>query len=475
MCFLKFELNKEVKSRYIDFVKNTFDFPKEEFAIEQNELLFHGVSLMKIIEKYGTPLKITYLPKIHKQITQARKWFHDAIKSNNYQGKYFYSFSTKSSHFSFVIEQVLKANAHIEISSAFDINIIKHLYNKGLFDKRNFILCNGFKQEEYIKNIQWLLNHNFVNTIPILDNLSEIELYRNQITNKPLNIGIRVATKESEKKSFHTSRLGICYDDILPFVNKEIKYLKNFKLKMLHFFIGTGVKDTEDYWSELIENIHLYCKLKKTNPDLQYLNIGGGLPIRNVLFHNCNYPNVINKTVKQIKTICKSYNIPDPDIFTEYGNYTVGESMINIYTVINQKKQNNQELWNIINGSLLTTLPDIWATKQRYILLPVNQWDKPYERIFLGGLTCDNEDYYDKEGHSNTIFLPQFNDKEKLHIAFLYTGAYQEALSGYGGIKHCLIPSPKHILVDKNKQGKIITQLFAKEQSYHSMLKILGF
>ena len=42
---------------YIDLIEQTFEFPQEEFNVEKNELLFHGVPLMDIIKEYGTPLK----------------------------------------------------------------------------------------------------------------------------------------------------------------------------------------------------------------------------------------------------------------------------------------------------------------------------------------------------------------------------------------------------------------------------------
>ena len=43
------------------------------------------------------------------------------------------------------------------------------------------------------------------------------------------------------------------------------------------------------------------------------------------------------------------------------------------------------------------------------------------------------------------------------------------------GIQHCLIPAPKHIIIDKDENGEYTTKLFAKEQSHKSMLKILGY
>jgi arginine decarboxylase len=67
------------------------------------------------------------------------------------------------------------------------------------------------------------------------------------------------------------------------------------------------------------------------------------------------------------------------------------------------------------------------------------------------------------------------NQKNAQYIGFFHTGAYQEALSGYGGTQHCLIPAPKHVLIDRDADGELTTRLFAKEQSYKSMLKILGY
>ena len=66
-------------------------------------------------------------------------------------------------------------------------------------------------------------------------------------------------------------------------------------------------------------------------------------------------------------------------------------------------------------------------------------------------------------------------NNEEQYIGFFNTGAYQESLAGYGGIQHCLLPAPKHVVVDRDDKGEVRTKLFAKEQSYKSMLKILGY
>src|SRR5690554_8110764 len=164
-------------NQYIDLIQQTFDFPTREFKVEDNNLLFNGVDLMEIIETYGTPLKLTYTPKISESIQNAKTYFGNAIKTHDYKGKYTYCYCTKSSHFSFVLDEALKNDIHIETSSTFDIPLVRKLYERGKISKQTFIVCNGYKRELYQQYITELLNDGFVNCIPILDNLDEIEYY----------------------------------------------------------------------------------------------------------------------------------------------------------------------------------------------------------------------------------------------------------------------------------------------------------
>ena len=67
-----------MKNRYIDLIEQTYEFPQEEFQVEEEELFFNGIDLMEIIKQYGTPLKITYLPKISQNIQRAKRCFNVA-------------------------------------------------------------------------------------------------------------------------------------------------------------------------------------------------------------------------------------------------------------------------------------------------------------------------------------------------------------------------------------------------------------
>lgn len=470
---LKVYLNL-MKLKYKDLIEQTYFFPQEEFELKENNLIFHQIDLIQLIEKYGAPLKFTYLPKISENIKKAKNWFKIAMEKQNYNATYNYCYCTKSSHFSYVMNEALKNDIHIETSSAFDIKIIENLKNQGKITNENWIICNGFKRDEYVENIAKLINNGHKKCMPIIDNYEELGLLQQEI-NGDFNIGIRIASEEEPKFEFYTSRLGIGYRDIVPFYKKEIRENKNVKLKMLHFFINTGIRDTAYYWNELHKCLNVYISLKKICPSLDSLNIGGGFPIKNSLAFEYDYEYIIEEIVNQIKTICEDANVDVPHIFTEFGSFTVGESGGAIYEILYQKQQNDREKWNMINSSFITTLPDSWAVSKRFIMLAINRWNDVYERVLLGGLTCDSDDYYNSEQNMNAIFLPKYDKEKPLYIGFFNTGAYQESIGGFGGLQHCLIPSPKHILIDRDENRNLTTKIFSEQQNHRDFMNILGY
>jgi arginine decarboxylase len=463
-----------MRTKYFDLIDQTFDFPQNEFHLREDNLFFHGIDLMRLIEEYGTPLKFNYLPQISNNIQRAKGWFREAISNLGYSGNYYYSYCTKSNHFSFVLDEVLKNDVHIETSSAFDIDIVRNLYNSGKLPDGKYVICNGFKPQQYIDNIAGLINDGNLNVIPVVDNTQELQDILAK-TDKNIKIGIRIASEEEPKFEFYTSRLGIRYREIVPFYKAMLKDNPRVEVKMLHFFINTGINDTSYYWNELTKCLRIYSDLKKVCPSLDSLNIGGGFPIKKSLAFDFDYAYMVREILTQVQRVCNDNDIPEPNIFTEFGSFTVGESGGAIFSVLHQKQQNDREKWNMIDSSFMTNLPDTWAINQRFIMLPVNRWNDDYERVLLGGLTCDSDDYYNSEQHSNAIYLPKYDRNKKLYLGFFNTGAYQETIGGFGGLKHCLIPEPKHILIQRDENGKLQTKLFSEEQTANDYLRILGY
>ena len=463
-----------MKTKYIDLIDQTYFFPQEEFTLRDDNLLFHGIDLMQLVEQYGSPIKFMYLPKISENILKAKQWFADAFRKYDYHGAYHYCYCTKSSHFRHVIERALDTGVYIETSSASDLSIVNVLLNEKKVKPTDWVICNGFKQQEYVDKIAELMTSKAVNVLPVLDNYVEIEQLKSKTT-EPFSVGIRIASEEEPKFEFYTSRLGIGYKNIVPFYKQYIQDDPQISLRMLHFFINTGIRDTAYYWNELQKCLKVYVGLKKICPTLNSLNIGGGFPIKNSLAFSYDYAYMIDEIVNQVRIVCEEAGIEVPDLYTEFGSYTVGESAGTIYKVLYQKQQNDREKWNMIDSSFITTMPDSWAINKRFIMLPLNRWNDTYERVLLGGITCDSDDYYNSEQHVNAIYLPRFSKSYPLYIGFFHTGAYQETVGGFGGLQHCLVPQPKYVLLDRDEEGNLTSKLFKEQQTALEFLTQLGY
>ena len=221
-----------MKNTYFDLIEQSYYFPQEGFDLRDGFLTFHGVSIKYLIEKYGTPFKLMYLPRIGEQIKKARNLFKRAIKKHNYKGRYHYCYCTKCCHFSHVVKTALREGVHLETSSSFDIDLIYKLYDEDELSKKITIIHNGYKTDDYLAKIVKLNKDGFKNSIVILDSkseLSRINRFAKELT-QPLKIGLRMAIDEEPQTAYYTSRLGIRASEILAFYKNEVAQNENVTL-----------------------------------------------------------------------------------------------------------------------------------------------------------------------------------------------------------------------------------------------------
>ncbi len=468
----------QMKTSYFDLIDQSYGFPQDGFDLQDGHLTFHGISLKQLIDEHGTPFKLLYLPKIGEQIGLAKDLFDRAIKKNDYHGKYEYSYCTKCCHFSEVVTTAIREGAHLETSSSFDIDIIYRLLENGKVNKSIIIVHNGYKTEDYLQKIIQLNRDGFTNSILVLDSRAEVHRVKHltRAAEQKIKVGIRMAIDEEPQSSYHTSRLGIRPSQVIQCYEEDIAKDDYLSLQMMHFFVDSGIKDNLYYWGEFKKALNLFVQLKELAKDMKAINIGGGFPVKDHLGFDYDYEYIIDEIVKNIQVACQDAKVMEPDIFTEFGKFTVGESGAVVFSVVEQKHQNDSELWYIVNNSLLNTIPDAWLMLEKFILLPINNWHAEYRRVNIGGISCDHSDYYNSEQMNQQIYLPAYNAGDgPLYIGFFHTGAYQDAVSGYGGIKHCLIPSPKTIIIDRDMGGDCVSQVHDNGHSVDEMLQILGY
>jgi arginine decarboxylase len=105
---------------------------------------------MDLVDEHGTPLNLTYLPKIMEHIEHAKSMFAKAMKCHKFQAKYTYCCSAQLLRLGFMLDKALSnSGGSLEVSSATEISIVWELLGKEKIANSAYMVCNGFKSPQY--------------------------------------------------------------------------------------------------------------------------------------------------------------------------------------------------------------------------------------------------------------------------------------------------------------------------------------
>ena len=396
-----------------------------------------------------SPLEVVYLPLIRQKIATMNQLFADVITEVGYNGRFHYAYASKANAAAEVIQTTLGAGSHHEMSSSVDVDIAHLMIEQNLLAPDKMVLCNGFKATgtTYAANILRLKSvHEQV--IPIIEDLGELSIFID--SSHHFEVGLRQKSYgpqiTEEEMDAANSRFGVDLTDLWKAAD-YIAAAPNLVLKMYHFMVGSQLTTPDDFVAYLTPGIHLYARLKQRHPHLSIFNFGGGMPAPMTLDFTYDYEALIRLLLTTTQEICDRYHVPVPDIMGEFGRYTTAEHGAHLFKVITTKDNNSEHPWYIIDGSIMTSFPDSWALGQHFIVLPLNHLDKPFQRVQLGGITCDSDDVYPPKSSQSPLYLPIETDD--LYVGFFSIGAYQEMLGGVRGSKHCVLPEAFELVIDR--------------------------
>ena len=229
---------------------------------------------------------------------------------------------------------------------------------------------------------------------------------------------------------------------------EKISKTQHLTLKVFHFHFGGTINNINHYIKGYSNILDVYCQLKKEYNSLEYFDFGGGFPVSYSLDDNFDYDLLVDKMIDSTLKVCSKNKTECPNLIGEHGRFTVADSGFLIYKVDFTKKDRLNN-WYIINGSLMTMTPDLWALSQNFTILPINLYENKFLPICLGGETCDPDDRYFIDDKNTKVLMPKLEENQTLYIAIFGTGAYQEILSGIGGLHHCLIPEGNELIIYK--------------------------
>ncbi|MBU1038642.1 hypothetical protein KKC17_00165 [Patescibacteria group bacterium] len=441
----------EVNTDHFDIV------PPGELVVKEGNYQYN---LNDLIKKFGTPLEIAFPFIIENRLGHLIETFNRTIKSYKYKGKFFYHYPMKVNQNKEFVLPIISEGGNLEVTSANELWLVKRLWEQGQFNTKIRVICNGPKTNYYLSLISELREKGLQIT-PIIESLEEAK----SINGFKGDVGIRLDLDMKIRAHWDkkVNRFGLKANDIL-----ELGRIRN--LKLLHYHTSTQIEYQEDMINPLKKAMEVYVKLRKINPSLDMIDIGGGFPVPHEKVPFFKVETMVKRMVSIIQKAVDKAGLPHPDILCEWGSYLVAPAQVTIYRVLSQKhiSKGTAKNWYIVDGSFMNDLKDTWAIHQKWHVVPVNNLQaKNLTRTWLAGLSCDSDDRYTNGG--NYVLLPRLDDLEegeKQYIAILDTGAYQDALSSY----HCLLSSPAKVIA----QNGVLT-VARKRESAEEVGKQFGW
>ena len=552
------------------------------------------LDLYKIIQDLGKqnvrlPVLIRFPGIIEVQIEKLVTCFNQTIKEYDYKGKYQGVFPIKVNQQSYVIKDIVKSGAKynfgLEVGSKPELLIaLAHLD-----DPNRIIICNGFKDTEYIQTALLSLKAG-MRIFIVVERLEELNIILKMAETLKLkpNIGFRIKLntqgngKWMESSGFK-SKFGLTASEIVKGVQilKERSALEY--LKLLHFHIGSQISSIHPIKSATREAGRIMTELYNFGVKIEYMDVGGGLGVdydgsgQSHSSTNYSTQEYVNDIVYHLQSICDENNSPHPHIISESGRFVVAHSSLLVFNIIGasliekttdledlpdndrlkngsdnafikdlyeiyrglkknpisesfndliskkkeihqlfiygvlnlqeaalaeniyctaasylknltEKKEDYEEIFQALtnelsdiyfsNFSVFQSLPDSWALKHLFPIMPIHRLDEqPTRRASIADLTCDSDGKiahfmnYNLWRNEKHLMVHPLQKKKPYYMAAFLTGAYQEIL----GDMHNLFGDTDAIHVSINKYGNYSVDHHVEGDSIYDMLKYVGY
>ncbi|PKM95988.1 MAG: arginine decarboxylase [Firmicutes bacterium HGW-Firmicutes-1] len=303
------------------------------------------------------PVLLRFENLLDSQISYLNNSFNEAIKKLNYKGEYRGVYPIKVNQQQQVIKEVTRFGQRyhhgLEVGSKAELVAALSLMK----DKEACLICNGYKDEEFIDLGLYAVKMGFKCFFVIeMPGELDIILQRSEALDVKPNIGIRI--KLSAKAGGHwtesggdRSIFGLNMSQVIEIVDilKEKKMLDC--LKLLHYHLGSQIPNIRDIRSAVLESARVYAELVKEGAPMGYLDLGGGLAI-DYDGSNTNYTNSRNYSVEEycmdiveaVMTIMDTANVPHPVIITESGRALVAYYSVLLFNVLDVAKFEEHKL-----------------------------------------------------------------------------------------------------------------------------------
>jgi arginine decarboxylase len=199
-------------------------------------------------------------------------------------------------------------------------------------DTRHLIVCNGYKDEEYMRLA--LMGQKLGHIVMIvLEQLNELEVLlkvADEMGVAPTaGVRIKLATEGSgrwAKSGGERSKFGLSAVELMRLLDELARKGRKDILRLVHFHLGSQITDIRHVKAGLEEITRYYAELRGMGFDISHVDVGGGLGVdydgsRSTRSASVNYTmrEYASDVVYTIGTACRTEELPMPHIISESG------------------------------------------------------------------------------------------------------------------------------------------------------------
>src|SRR5437660_8358875 len=284
-----------------------------------------------VLRGINLPILIRFADILKHRLGELHNAFQTAIAEHKYQGGYCCVYPIKVNQQRQVVEEVLEFGRPyrfgLEAGSKPELMAVM-----ALADNDTPIICNGFKDDEYIEMA--MLAHKLGRKIiPVIEKYTELHLivhYAKKVGVRPsMGIRVKLASRGSGRwkgSGGYRSKFGLTVTEAMQAL-EELKALEMADcLQLVHFHLGSQITNIRQVKGAVNEAARVYGELARLGAGLRYLDVGGGLGVdydgsQTDFESSVNYTlqEYANDVVYHIQNVCDEAEVPHPMIVSESG------------------------------------------------------------------------------------------------------------------------------------------------------------
>ena len=297
------------------------------------------------------PVLVRFTDIIHQRIDALQSAFQQAIDQNEYKGQYLTAYPIKVNQQRYVVEQMIKhPNGRVGLEVGSKAELIAALITAA--QKRITLVCNGYKDREYIRLALLALEIRFYRLYYSGKNgrAGIWSMMKRTVGRLEPHVGIRVrlaSTCEGQWQDTggEKAKFGFSVAQILEIAERLTQMNKRHWLKVLHFHLGSQIANIGDIQKCVYEGARYYAELHRMGIPIHTVDLGGGLAIdydgtrtRSTYSMNYSLKEYASHIVSAFAEICEAEDLPHPHIITESGRAITAHHAVLLTNIIDMER-----------------------------------------------------------------------------------------------------------------------------------------